>query len=229
MLGRNFDAVVVDTEKRPPPHSASERSEVWYWNLPSVGYPTSQGGEFDLKGMHRGMRPAIETVDYDHSVARAISYACGNSIICDDLAVAKYLCYERKVDAKAVTLEGTVISKGGLMTGGRGKEQSARRWEDAEVEKFHKLKDKLRADIEALPDPRSRSAEEETLQDELSRLEHRYKYAQDELDGLNRNLASKKKEVDHAKSQLKEVQPKYRAESRTGRARRKHSRVPGRS
>jgi structural maintenance of chromosome 1 len=215
VLGRNFDAVVVDTEKTATAciqHLKDQRSGTGIF-LP-LDTLQVKAVNSNLKGMHRGMRPAIETVDYDHSVARAISYACGNSIICDDLAIAKYLCYERNVDAKAVTLEGTVISKGGLMTGGRGKEQSARRWEDVEVEKFHKLKDKLRADIEALPNPRSRSAEEETLQDELSRLEHRYKYAQEELDGLNRNLASKKKEVDHAKNQLKEVQPKYRAESR---------------
>jgi structural maintenance of chromosome 1 len=215
VLGRNFDAVVVDTEKTATAciqHLKDQRSGTGIF-LP-LDTLQAKAVSSNLKGMHRGMRPSIETVDYDHSVARAISYACGNSIICDDLAIAKYLCYERKVDAKAVTLEGTVISKGGLMTGGRGKEQNARRWDDAEVEKFHKLKDKLRADIEALPKPRSRSAEEETLQDELSRLEHRYKYAQGELDSLNRNLASKKKEVDHAKNQLREVQPKYRAEKK---------------
>ena len=215
VLGRNFDAVVVDTEKTATAciqHLKDQRSGTGIF-LP-LDTLQVKAVNSNLKGMHRGMRPSIETVDYDHSVARAISYACGNSIICDDLAIAKYLCYERKVDAKAVTLEGTVISKGGLMTGGRGKEQNARRWDDAEVEKFHKLKDKLRTDIEALPHPRSRGSEEETLQDELSRLEHRYKYSQEELDGLNRNLVSKKKEVDHAKIQLKEAQPKYRAESR---------------
>ena len=214
VLGRNFDAVVVDTEKTATAciqHLKDQRSGTGIF-LP-LDTLQVKAVNSNLKGMHRGMRPAIETVDYDHSVARAISYACGNSIICDDLATAKFLCYERKVDAKAVTLEGTVISKGGLMTGGRGKEQNARRWDDAEVDKFHKLKDKLRADLEALPNPRSRSAEEETLQDELSRLEHRYKSAQEELDGLNRNLASKKKEVDYAKNQLKEAQPKFRAES----------------
>ena len=213
VLGRNFDAIVVDTEKTATAciqHLKDQRSGTGIF-LP-LDTLQVKAVNSNLKGMHRGMRPSIETVDYDHSVARAISYACGNSIICDDLSIAKYLCYERNVDAKAVTLEGTVISKGGLMTGGRGKEQNARRWDDAEVEKFHKLKDKLRADIEALPSPRSRSAEEETLQDELSRLEHRYRYAQEELNGLNRNLASKRKEVEHAQNQLKEARPKYRAE-----------------
>ncbi len=215
VLGRHFDAVIVDNEataKACIQHLRDQRSgQATFIPLDTIQVKALNS---NLKGMHRGMRPAIETVDYDHSVSRAISYACGNSIVCDDLATAKYLCYERNVDAKAVTLDGTVIHKGGLMTGGRGKEQNARRWEDAEVEKFQRLKDKLLADIAALPNVRSRGAEEETLSNELAGLQQRHKYAQDELDGLTRNLASKKKEVDHAKSQVKEAQPKYRAEQR---------------
>lgn len=215
VLGRHFDAVVVDNEataKACIQHLRDQRSgQATFIPIDTIQVKALNS---NLKGMHRGMRPAIETVDYDHSVSRAISYACGNSIVCDDLSIAKYLCYERNVDAKAVTLDGTVIHKGGLMTGGRGKEQNARRWEDAEVEKFQRLKDKLLADLAALPQSRSRGAEEEILQGDLSNLEQRHKYTQDELDGLNRNLASKKKEVEHAKTQLQEARPKYRSEQR---------------
>ena len=113
------------------------------------------------------MRLAIETVDYDDSVARAITYACGNAIVCDDLATARHLCYERRVDAKAVTLDGTVIHKGGLMTGGRGPQQSSKRWEDSEVDNLFKLKDKLMADLANLPKVHHRGTEEETLQGDL--------------------------------------------------------------
>ena len=215
VLGRHFDAVVVDNEttaKACIQHLRDQRSgQATFIPLDTIQVKALNS---NLKGMHRGMRPAIETVDYDQSVSRAILYACGNSIVCDDLSIAKYLCYERNVDAKAVTLDGTVIHKGGLMTGGRGKEQNARRWEDAEVDKFNQLKDNLMADIQALPKPRTRGAEEETLQGELLGLEQRYKFAKEELDSLTRNLSSKKKEVDHARSQVKEAQPKYRTEQR---------------
>ena len=215
VLGRHFDAVVVDTEataKSCIQHLKDQRSgQATFIPVDTIQVKALNS---NLKGMHRGMRPAIETVDYDHSVSRAISYACGNSIVCDDLAIAKHLCYERNVEAKAVTLDGTVIHKGGLMTGGRGKEQNARKWDDAEVDKFDKLKDKLMADLAALPKPRSRIGEEEDLQIELSRLEQRYKYTTEELDGHTRNLSSKKKEVDHTKGQVKEAQPKYRAENK---------------
>lgn len=210
VLGRHFDAIVVDNEKTAKEciqHLRDQRAG----QATFIPLETIQVKAFNsnLKGMHRGMRPAIETVDYDDSVARAISYACGNSIVCDDLATAKYLCYERNVDAKAVTLDGTVIHKGGLMTGGRGPQQNSKRWEDSEVENLHKLKDKLMNDLANLPKSHRRGSEEETLQGELVGLEQRLNYARDELKALERNIESKRSELDFVKRQLEDLRPKY--------------------
>lgn len=211
VLGRHFDAVVVDDERTAKDciqHLRDTRSG----QATFIPLDTIQAKAFNssLKGMHKNMRPAIETVDFDQSVSRAISYACGNSIVCDELATAKYLCYERGVDAKAVTLDGTVIHKGGLMTGGRGpgREQS-RRWEDTEVDNLTKLKEKLMRDLNALPNPHRRGNEEELLTSDLSALEGRFRYVKEELNALERNLESKRKEVNHINRQLKEARPKY--------------------
>ena len=212
VLGRHFDAIVVDNEKTAKEciqHLRDQRAG----QATFIPLETIQVKPFSssLKGMHRGMRPAIETVDYDNSVSRAITYACGNAIVCDDLATAKYLCYEKGVDAKAVTLDGTVIHKGGLMTGGRGPgHQQSKRWEDADVTNLHKLKDKLLTDLANLPKPHRKGTEEESLQGELAGLEQRLSYAQDELKALGRNLESKSNEVDFTKRQMKVAQPKYR-------------------
>lgn len=215
VLGRHFDAVVVDTEataKQCIEYLRDHRSgQATFIPLDTIQVKALNS---NLKGMHRGMRPAIETVDYDQSVARAISYACGNSIVCDDLHIAKELCYNRHVDAKAVTLDGSVIHKGGLMTGGRGREQNTRRWDDAEVDRLNKLKVKLMDEYAALPQERTRMAEEQALQNELSGFERVLRYANDQLEGLNKNLQSKKRELDHAKRQLKEESPKMQAERR---------------
>ncbi|KAA8645930.1 hypothetical protein EYZ11_002503 [Aspergillus tanneri] len=210
VLGRHFDAIVVDNEKTAKEciqHLRDQRAG----QATFIPLETIQVKAFNsnLKGMHRGMRPAIETVDYDDSVARAISYSCGNAIVCDDLATAKYLCYEKHVDAKAVTLDGTVIHKGGLMTGGKGPQQTSKRWEDSEVENLYKLKDKLMADLTNLPKGHRRGTEEETLQGELVGLEQRLAYAREELKALERNLESKRSELDFVKRQLEELRPKY--------------------
>ncbi|KAJ5714870.1 Structural maintenance of chromosomes protein 1 [Penicillium malachiteum] len=210
VLGRHFDAIVVDNEKTAKEciqHLRDQRAgQATFVPLETIQVKALNS---NLKGMHRNMRPAIETVDYDESVSRAISYACGNSIVCDDLATAKYLCYERNVDAKAVTLDGTVIHKGGLMTGGRGPQQNSKRWEDSEVENLHKLKEKLVSDLKTLPKSHRRGGEEETLQGELVGLEQRLAYAKEELKALDRNIKSKRSEIDFVKRQLEDLRPKY--------------------
>ncbi|KAK2748352.1 Structural maintenance of chromosomes protein 1 [Myotisia sp. PD_48] len=215
VLGRHFDAIVVDNEKTAKEciqHLRDQRAgQATFIPLETIQVKALNP---NLKGMHRGMRPAIETVDYDSSVARAISYACGNAIVCDDLATAKYLCYDKGLETKAVTLDGTVIHKGGLMTGGRGPGQrSAKRWEDTEVANLHKFKDKLLADLEKLPKTHRRGSDEETLQAQLAGLEQRLAYSQDELDALERNLNSKSNELDFATRQVESVLPKYREKS----------------
>ena len=213
VLGRHFDAIVVDTEataKECIEHLRSQRAgQATFIPLNTI---QTKAIDSKLRGMHQGMRPAIEAVDFETPVQRAIAYACGNAIVCDNLKIAKYLCYERHVDAKAVTLDGTVIHKGGLMTGGRGREHESRRWEDAEVEKYRKLKDKLLVDIAALPAERSRVIDEETLHGELKGLEAQHGYASEELAGLTRNVTSKKKEVDHHQVQVNEAHPKFAGE-----------------
>ncbi|WEW59990.1 Structural maintenance of chromosomes protein 1 [Emydomyces testavorans] len=215
VLGRHFDAIVVDNEKTAKEcirHLRDQRAgQATFIPLETIQVKALNS---NLKGIHRAMRPAIETVDYDNSVSRAIIYACGNAIVCDDLETAKYLCYERGVEAKAVTLDGTVIHKGGLMTGGRGPSQKhSKRWEDTEVANLHKLKDKLMNDLANLPKSHRKGAEEETLQGRLAGLEQRLAYAYDELRALERNLESKSSELDHAKGQVKSVKPKYREKS----------------
>ncbi|PGH05449.1 hypothetical protein GX51_02973 [Blastomyces parvus] len=211
VLGRHFDSIVVDNEKTAKEciqHLRDQRAG----QATFIPLETIQVKAFNssLKGMHRGMRPAIETVDYDNSVSRAITYACGNAIVCDDLATAKYLCYERGVDAKAVTLDGTVIHKGGLMTGGRGPgHQQSKRWEDTDITNLHKLKDKLIADLGNLPKAHRKGAEEESLQGQLAGLEQRLAYSRDELKALDRNIESRSSEVEFSKRQMKSVQPKY--------------------
>lgn len=213
VLGRHFDAVVVDTEataKQCIEYLRDHRSsQATFIPLDTIQVKTLSS---NLKSMHKGMRPAIETVNYDQSVARAISYACGNAIVCDNLNIAKDLCYNRNVDAKAVTLDGSVIHKGGLMTGGRGRENKNQAWDDGEFDKLNNLKEKLMQDFAALPQESARRAEELALQNELRGLEGRLKYANEELEALNKNLKSKKREVDHAKQQLAEERPKARSE-----------------
>lgn len=209
VLGRNFDAIIVENEKTAIDCIQylrdQRRGQATFIPLDTIQWTASTS---NLKGT-RGTRMAVDAINYDSSLERAVAYVCGNAVICDDLAIAKHVCWEKRNDVKAVTLDGSIIHKGGNMTGGQGGKQDSRRWEDAEVENLRKLKDKLIADLSALPEPRRGATEEETLQGELTGLEQKLVYAKEELKAFERNEASKQKELSHAQEQLEGARPKY--------------------
>lgn len=208
VLGRHFDAVVVDNEKTAKDcidYLRDQRAgQATFLPLETIQVKALNS---NLKGIHRGMRMAIDTIEFDNSVERAMLYACGNAVVCDDLAVAKHVCYTMGVEVKAVTLDGTVIHKAGLITGGRVTGGRGRRWEDQEVEALKRLRDNLFAQIAALPKNR-RGPQEEALQGELTGLEQRLSYQRDELKRLERTLTSKQNEVLHHQKQIADLEPK---------------------
>lgn len=208
VLGRHFDAVVVDNEKTAKDcidYLRDQRAgQATFLPLETIQVKAPNS---NLKGIHRGMRMAIDTIEFDNSVERAMLYACGNAVVCDDLPIAKHVCYTMGVEVKAVTLDGTVIHKAGLITGGRVSGGRGRRWEDQEVEALKRLRENLFAQIAALPKNR-RGPQEEALQGELTGLEQRLSYHRDELKRLERTLGSKQKEVVHHQKQIADLEPK---------------------
>ncbi|AEO56157.1 SMC1-like protein [Thermothelomyces thermophilus ATCC 42464] len=210
-LGREFDAVVVDTEKtgvdcvqylkdqRFPP--------VTFIPLDNIKVNTSNSA---VKGIS-GARLTIDTIDFDPSLERAIAYACGGSVVCDSLEIAKDIVYNRKIQVKAVTLQGYVIHKAGTMSGGRLPEEKGgkRRFEEHDVQNLERLAEKFRDEIAKLPRPGRRGVAEESLQNEIAALEQRLRLQESELAAFEKNLKSKEKELEHAKQQLREYQPKY--------------------
>jgi structural maintenance of chromosome 1 len=210
-LGRDFDSVIVDTEKTGADcvqYLKDQRcSPMTFIPLDNIKVNAVNSS---LKGLPKA-RLTIDTIDFDSSLERAMSYACGNSLVCDDLATAKHICYEKGIQVKAVTLEGFVIHKAGLMTGGRGADGKGgkRRFEEQDVQNLNKIKDRLMAELDSLPKGSRRGAAEETLQSDLTGLEQQLAYARSEVIAFEQNLVSKKKHLDHEKRQLKEMKPKY--------------------
>ncbi|PFH55622.1 hypothetical protein XA68_17939 [Ophiocordyceps unilateralis] len=210
-LGRDFDSVVVDTERigvdcvqflkeqRFPPTTFIPLD-----NIKVNAVNTA------IKGF-AGARLTIDTVNFDLSVERAVSYACGSSVVCDTLDIAKHICYDKKLGVKAVTLEGYIIHKAGLMTGGRGPEPKGgkRKFEEADVQNLQRMAETLRDEIDRLPKAGRRGNHEESLQIELAGLEQRLAATREEVAALTKNWASKNRELDSFMKQLRERQPKY--------------------
>lgn len=208
-LGRDFESVIVDTEKaslecvdflksqRFPPLTFIPLDNI------KTNAPNSA-----VKGIP-GARLTIETIDFDSSLERAMTYACGSSVVCDSLEVAKDICYKKRIPVKAVTLEGYVIHKAGLMTGGRlpDRKGGKRQFQEHDVQNLRKQLEKLQEMYVQLP--RTDKAREESLKQSIYTLEQRLKLARSELQAFEKNMASKNKELDHEEGQLDEWEPKY--------------------
>ena len=215
VLGRNFDAVIVENEKTAIECiqylREQRRGQATFIPLDTIQFAALNS---NLKGQYRGCRTALDTIDYERSLERAFSYVCGNAVICDDLVIAKTICWEKRNDVKAVTLDGSIIHKGGNMTGGQSGKQDSRRWEDTEVENLRKLQEKLVSELAALPESRRGASEEELLQGELTGLEQKLTYLKFEAKAHDRNQTSKQKELAHARQELGASKPKYEAKLR---------------
>lgn len=211
-LGRHFDSIVVDTDataKRCIEYLRERRvAPTTFLPLDSIQVTSANSS---MKGVHQRARLAMDVIEYETSVERALLCALGSTLICDDLDTARHLCYGKKVNAKAVTLDGTVIHKGGLMTGGQGPNDNKQRkvWDESEVDNLRRLKDKLLGDIQSLPRAQESALQEESLQSELSGLQQKVAFAQDEIKALEKNVESKERETEHVQEQLDEYKPKY--------------------
>ena len=214
-LGHDFDSVIVDTEKIGidcVQYLKDQRFRpMTFIPLDNIKVNAVNSA---VKGIN-GARLTIDTIDFDSSLERAMAYACGSSVVCDNLEIAKNICYVKKIQVKAVTIEGYVIHKAGLMTGGRLPDQKGgkRRFEEHDVQNLQRMAEKFRGEIEKLPKDR-RGAAEEALSTDLAGLEHRLRLGRAELEAFEKNLKSKQKELESEKRQLREWEPKLEEKSR---------------
>lgn len=213
-IGRHMDSVIVEEERTANQCMAylreQQRGVLTFIPLDTISVKAIDS---NLKGT-KGTRMAIDAIDYEKSVDRAMLYICGNAVICDDHKTAWHICYDRGIGGQAITLDGRVISRGGLVTGGRGRDHNAKRWEDSEVDALRKVVDQQREKLAGLPDVRRHGMEEQNSTSQLSMLEQKLAEARSEVNAFDRNLKDKKKELAHAEKSLNDAKPKFNQRSK---------------
>lgn len=210
VLGRDMDSVIVENAKTAIECIAylgeHRRGHLTFLPLDTVQFTAHTS---NIKGQQRGCRMALDTINYDRSLERAFSHICGNAVVCDNYGIAREFVHEKRNDVKAVTLEGTVIHRGGNMTGGQNDKNESRRFDDNETDSLRHLQEKLQRELESLPDTRRNRSEEETLEGEVTGLEQKLSYTKDELIGRERNRSDKQKELAHMKKELATAKPQF--------------------
>ncbi|GAB5589148.1 Structural maintenance of chromosomes protein 1 [Umbelopsis nana] len=201
-LGRNIDAVVVDNEKTAMDCIQYMRDQraghATFIPLDTIVAPVV---DERFRTIAKGAKLAVDVLEYESQYERAFLYACGNALVCDTLAIAKYICYERNQEVKAVTLDGTVIHKNGLITGGESV-GSAKQWEERELEGLKQNRDNLLAQLNELSKKKRRGSAEENAKSECEGLETQLNYLRDELKGTQTKLAGVQDELRHLANQI---------------------------
>ena len=57
-----------------------------------------------FRSFAKGARLAVDVIQYEPAVERAMLHACGNALVCDTMDVARYVCWERGQEVKGVLL-----------------------------------------------------------------------------------------------------------------------------
>lgn len=162
----------------------------------------------------KGARLAIDVINFDPSVEKAMQFACGNALVCDSMQIARHVCYDREQEVKgacpfllvslfelalilstaAVTLEGTVIHRSGTITGGTS-HSGGRLFEDQEVEALRRRETELRGKLaECLKNRPQARAEEQLLADE-TRTKADLQGVEDDLSSTNSRLKGVRDEL----------------------------------
>ncbi|SCU78138.1 LAFA_0A05116g1_1 [Lachancea sp. 'fantastica'] len=149
VLGMNFDSVVVESlsvAQQCISFLKKQRSGI----ISFIPLDTISVNKISmLSADAEGSMLAIDAIDYEPELEKAFQFVCSDAIICDTLPIAKDLRWEKGVKSKLVTLEGSIVHKAGLMTGGTLK-NSGNRWDKEEYQNLMSLKDTLLREIAEL-------------------------------------------------------------------------------
>ncbi|KAI9352679.1 RecF/RecN/SMC [Obelidium mucronatum] len=210
ILGRNIDAIVVDTERTGVDciqYMRDQRAGTATF-LPLDTLSVKPINE-KYRNFAKGARLAVDVIQVEAQYERAVQYACSNSLVCETIEVAKEVCWSRGQEVKAVTLDGTVLHKTGLMTGGQSTSSSrdSRRWEEKEIEALRKARDVLVNDIQEIAKSRRKIANDEQIRSEIASAESRLNVALDNLNTTKRKHVSIQKELENLRAEIASIEP----------------------
>ncbi|XP_050251634.1 structural maintenance of chromosomes protein 1-like isoform X3 [Quercus robur] len=203
-MGRFMDAVVVEDEntgkecikylkeQRLPPQTFIPLQSIHV--KPIIERLRTLGGTAKL---------VFDVIQFNPVLEKAILFAVGNTLVCDDLDEAKVLCWSgERFRESVVTKAGILLTKSGTMTGGRSGEMEARskQWDDKKIEECQRLKERYELDLEELGSIREMQVKEAEASGEISGLERKIQYADIE----KRNIEDKLEKLLQEKKNIEE-------------------------
>ncbi|CAF1161690.1 unnamed protein product [Adineta steineri] len=144
VLGRNMDSIVVERETTVQSclrYMKEHRYEPETF-LPLDYIKVTPVNE-QLRELQdpKNVKLILDVIKYDKQYYKALLYACGNALVCDNDDDARKLAYESGHQKfKVVSLNGTLFSKSGVISGGSSELKArSKRWDEKHLDGLRML------------------------------------------------------------------------------------------
>ncbi|VVB05682.1 unnamed protein product [Arabis nemorensis] len=218
-MGRFMDAVVVEDEntgkdcikylkeQRLPPMTfiplQSVRVKPVFERLRNLGGTAKL--VFDVSNLYILV---LNQSTFDPELEKAVLFAVGNTLVCDELEEAKVLSWTGE-RFKVVTVDGILLTKSGTMTGGTsgGMEAKSNKWDDKKIEGLKKKKEEYELELEKIGSIREMQIKESEISGKISGLEKKIQYAEIEKKSIKDKLSHLEQEKRNITEEIRRMTP----------------------
>ncbi|XP_053361921.1 structural maintenance of chromosomes protein 1B [Clarias gariepinus] len=136
----------------------------------------------------RGAKMVVDVVQCSQNapqLKRVVQFVCGNSLVCENLKDARHVAFDGSERLKTVSLDGTLFSKSGVISGGSAHlRNKARRWEEKDMNGLKERKEQLSAELRELMKLKRKEAELHQITAQAQGIQTRLKYSNSELESI---------------------------------------------
>ncbi|CUM53783.1 RecF/RecN/SMC N terminal domain-containing protein [Debaryomyces fabryi] len=213
ILGRNFDAIIVETTSIAYKciEILKERRSGVCTFIPLDSVVNDSLNLNYLRSVHPSAQPGIDILEYDDSsLEQAIQYVTGDTLVVDNIEVARSIKWGsgKHLDNKMVTLDGSVIHKSGLMTGGQQHQTSNKilSWDQNEWNSLSNIKDDLTERLTKLSEEKPKELEINMVSDEISHLDDKLPLLRTQKANIERVIEDRSTEINFQLGLIKEFE-----------------------
>lgn len=202
VLGRNIDSVIVQTTSVAYKciEILKERRAGVVTFIPLDSIQSEPINLNYLRSIHESAQPGIDILKYDDkSLEQAINYIAGDALVVKDINLARNLKWDshHKLENRIISLNGSVIHKSGLMTGGQQSQKSSASltWDREEWISLNSVKDELTTRLSTLQENKPKELEINLLADEISLLDDGLPVLRNQKMSTERTIRDREAEV----------------------------------
>ncbi|XP_075066448.1 structural maintenance of chromosomes protein 1B [Mixophyes fleayi] len=188
VFGRYMHAIVVSTEKVARDcirFLKEERAEPE--TFLSLDYLDIKPINEKLREI-KGSKMMVDVIQCSSpQLKKVIHFVCGNGLVCDTVKDARRIAFDGPQRLKAVSLDGTLFMKSGVISGGSSDLRfKAKRWDEKEINELKEKRDTLMNELKELMKLKRKESDLKQLQSQAQGAQIRLKYSQKELEDIKR-------------------------------------------